>query len=106
LVGHSLRFQAGKKPVEDLREIGQQLGQSLAANPALGERLVHFAGQLDQLKEDFDEPAYKALNEELDAWTITAGILCQDIDRQLDLSASLQGIKGAAPEKKRANASI
>ena len=106
LVGQSLLFLAGQKPEDDLREIGRQLTASLTANPALGERLVHFAGQFDQLREEFDEPVYKQLNEELDAWTITAGALCQDIDRQLDLSASLQSIKGAAAEKKRANLSI
>jgi sulfite reductase beta subunit-like hemoprotein len=102
LVGQSLLFLAGQKPAEDLREIGRQLIQSLSANPALGERLVHFADQLDLLKEAFDEPAYKKLNEEMDAWTVTAGALCQDIDRQLDLSASLQNIKGAVTEKKTA----
>jgi len=106
LVGQSLLFLAGQKPSDDLREIGHQLTQSLSANPALGERLTHFADQLDLLKETFDEPTYKKLNEEMDAWTINAGAMCQDIDRQLDLSASLQSIKGGAAEKKRANLSI
>jgi sulfite reductase (ferredoxin) len=106
LVGQSLAFLAGQKPAADLREIGRQLAQSLSANPALGERLIHFADQLDLLKETFDEATYKKLNEELDAWTVTAGALCQDIDRQLDLSASLQSIKGAAAQKKTANLSI
>lgn len=109
LVGQSLLFLAGQKSSDDLREIGQQLSASLAANPALGERLVHFAGLLDQLREEFDEPGYRKLSEEIDAWTVTAAALCQDIDRQLDLSASLQSIKGkgAAPaEKKSLNLSI
>ncbi len=106
LIGQSLLFLAGQPPADDLRDIGRQLSTALAANPALGERLVHFAGQMEQLRDEFDEPAYRQLNEALDAWTVTAAALCQDIDRQLDLSASLQSIKGAVAEKKRANLSI
>lgn len=107
LVGQSLLFLAGQKPIDDLREIGQQLGVSLSANPALGERLAHFASMLDQLREEFDEPSYRKLGEEMDAWTVTAAALCQDIDRQLDLTASVQSIKGSAlAQKKSLNLSI
>ncbi|MDR2877503.1 MAG: nitrite/sulfite reductase [Chromatiales bacterium] len=106
LVGQSLLFLAGQKSSDDLREISQQLTAALPSNAAIGERLTHFAKELDTLREEFDEAVYRKVSEELDAWTITAAALCQDIDRQLDLSASLQSIKGAPAQKKSLNASI
>lgn len=99
LVGGSLLFLAGQKPVEDLRDAGRQIEQTLKADPTLGARLVDFADGLDRLAEDFDEATYKQLTGALDAWTVEAGAVCQDIDRQLDLSGSLASID-TGPEKK------
>lgn len=108
LVGQSLLFLAGQAPEDDPREIGRKLAETLSADSSLGEQLTGFAGLLDQLSAEFDEPAYRQLTTELDAWTIAAASVCQDIDRQLDLSASLQSINGsgATAEKKRVRASL
>ncbi|MDX9739662.1 MAG: nitrite/sulfite reductase [Gammaproteobacteria bacterium] len=107
LVGQSLLFLAGQPPVEDLREIGGKLAATLNGNQSLGDQLVKLAGTLDRIDSDFDEPTYRELMAELDAWTVAAGAACQDIDRQLDLSASLQSINGGAQaEKKRAGAAL
>ncbi len=101
LVGGSLLFLAGQPANGDLRETGRQIEQTLKANPTLGTRLVEFADGLEKLSEDFDEPTYRQLTDALDAWTIEAGAVCQDIDRQLDLSASLSGIRAETGEKKK-----
>lgn len=99
LVGQSLLFLAGKPAGNDVGEIGRQLSASLPANPELGHDLIAFNARLDQLKDDFDEAAYKALNQELDQWTAEAAVICQNIDRQLDLSASMPAVAAAAEKK-------
>jgi sulfite reductase beta subunit-like hemoprotein len=108
LIGQSLLFLAGQPPVENLREIGAKLAETLSGNQSLGDQLMKLSDELDRLGDDFDEPAYRELISELDAWTVAAGATCQDIDRQLDLSASLQSINGggATAEKKRAGAAL
>jgi sulfite reductase (ferredoxin) len=106
LVGQSLLFLAGQPPADNLREIGAKLIETLNSNRALGEQLVKMSESLDRLAEEFDEAAYRELTAELDAWTVAAGAVCQDIDRQLDLSASLQSINGASAEKKRAGVAL
>ena len=70
----------------------------------MGQRLSDFAARLEQLKDDFDDAAYQTLMQELDQWTAEAAVLCQNIDRQLDLSASMPAI--ATSEKKTLRASI
>ncbi len=100
LVSQLLLFLAGQQANGDLRESGRQIEQTLKANPTLGTQLIEFADGLDKLVEDFDEAKYKQLTDAIDAWTAEAGAVCQDIDRQLDLSASLSGIKGAGEKKK------
>lgn len=92
LVGQSLLFLAGQPATDDLREIGEQLQETLSADPSLGVRLTTLAETLDRLSTRFDDTAFRQLADDLDAWTINAGSVCQNIDRQLDLSASLQSI--------------
>lgn len=106
LVGQSLLFLAGQPAGADLGEIGRQLSVSLPARADLGHHLLDFATRLNALKEDFDEAAYKALNQEMDQWTAAAAAVCQDIDRQLDLSASMPAVVAAVAEKKTLRASI
>ncbi len=106
LVGQSLLFLAGQPAGAELGEIGRQLSASLPAKADLGHHLLDFATRLDALKEDFDEAAYKALNQEMDQWTATSAAVCQDIDRQLDLSASMPAVVATAAEKKTLRASI
>ncbi|MBK9131809.1 MAG: nitrite/sulfite reductase [Gammaproteobacteria bacterium] len=106
LVGQSLLFLAGQPAGAELGEIGRQLSVSLPAKADLGHHLLDFATRLDALKEDFDEAAYKALNQEMDQWTAASAAVCQDIDRQLDLSASMPAVVVATAEKKTLRASI
>lgn len=106
LVGQSLLFLAGQPAGADLGEIGRQLSVSLPARADLGHHLLDFATRLDTLKKDFDEAAYRTLNQEMDQWTTASAAVCQDIDRQLDLSASMPAIVAAAAEKKTLRVSI
>jgi len=106
LVGQSLLFLAGRPAGNDPGEIGRQLSAALPANADLGRSLLDFAARLDALRDDFDEPAYKALNQELDQWTAEAAGICQNIDRQLDLSASMPAVATAVAEKKTLRRSI
>jgi sulfite reductase (NADPH) hemoprotein beta-component len=106
LVGQSLLFLAGQPSDNDLGEISRKLSAALPANAELGRSLLDFAARLDTLKDDFDEAAYKALNQELDQWTAEAAVICQNIDRQLDLSASMPAVAAAAAEKKTLRRSI
>ncbi|MCC6208334.1 MAG: nitrite/sulfite reductase [Gammaproteobacteria bacterium] len=106
LVGQSLLFLAGQPAAGEIGEIGRQLSAALPANADLGHTLLDFMTRLNALKEDFDEAEYKALNQELDQWTARSAAVCQDIDRQLDLSASMPAVVAAAAEKKTLSASI
>lgn len=101
LIGQSLLFLAGQQSAEDLREIGDQLTGCLAADPSLGKELVVFGTRLEELSGAFDDAAFKQLNDEMDAWTARAAAVCQNIDRQLDLSASVP-VVAAVMEKKTA----
>jgi sulfite reductase beta subunit-like hemoprotein/TusA-related sulfurtransferase len=96
LVGHSLLFLAGQPAADDLPEIGRQLIAALPASPDMGRRLSDFAARLEQLKDEFDDAAYNALTQELDRWTAEAAVMCQDIDRQLDLGAAMPAVAAAA----------
>lgn len=103
LVGQSLLFLAGQKSTDDLGEIGRQLETSLTADPGLGTELAEFGERLSQLSEAFDDAAFKQLNEELDSWTARAAGICQNIDRQLDLSASVPTVAAVAEKKTAVN---
>jgi sulfite reductase beta subunit-like hemoprotein len=106
LVGHSLLFLAGQPAANDLVEIGRQLSAALPASPDMGQRLGDFAASMERLKDDFDEAEYNALTRELDEWTAEAAVICQNIDRQLDLSGSMPAVAAAAAEKKTLRRSI
>jgi sulfite reductase (ferredoxin) len=99
LVGQSLLFLAGQPAGNDLPEIGRQLSTSLPSSPTLGHSLLDISVRMEQLKEEFDEDAYKALTQELDQWTAEAAVICQGIDRQLDLSASMPAVAPTAEKK-------
>lgn len=105
LVGQSLLFLGGQPAGADLKEIGRQLSGATPAYKALGDRLLDFAGRMEQLQDEFDEAAYKTLVQELDQWSAQAAAVCQDIDRQLDLSASMPAA-AASTEKKTLRSSI
>ncbi len=103
LVGQSLLFLAGQEAGDDLKEIAARLTEALSGRRELGERLADFAATLDRLAERFDDKLYADLNQAMDQWTTVAAAVCQDIDQQLDLSASLPEValaEGAADKKK------
>lgn len=106
LVGQSLLFVSGQKPAEDLAEMGATLASTLGANADLGTRLTAIADRIARLRAEFDDAGYRELATELDAWTVAAGELCQDMDRQLDLTGSLRSIQGGRTVEKKAVASI
>ncbi len=89
LVAQSLLFLAGQEAETDLAAMARQLREALPGEPQLGEELAAFAALLDRLAEEFDETLYAQLNQAMDRWTARAAIVCQNIDQQLDLSASL-----------------
>ncbi len=99
LVGESLLFLAGHAPVEGLPVIAKTLVDSLKQDSDLGARLAGLASELEALGENFDDARYQAFNESLDAWTVDAAVACQNIDQQLDLSASIPKV---VAEKKTA----
>ena len=103
LVGESLLFVAGQPPVAGLEQIAAQICQSLPGSADLGKTLADIASGLDEQTSDFDEAAYKLLTSEMDQWMSAAAQVCQDIDRQLDLSASIPAAPQAVEKKKSAD---
>ncbi|HHH35704.1 MAG TPA: nitrite/sulfite reductase [Gammaproteobacteria bacterium] len=101
LVGQSLLFLAGQEADDDLKTIAARLSEALTNEPALGESLARFADTLDRLAQDFDDAVYAELNRAMDQWTNRAAAVCQDIDQQLDLSASLPEVAGTGDEEKK-----
>jgi len=102
LVGQSLLFLAGQKPLDKLEEIASLLQQSPDAHNELGAQLAGFAGELNSLAKQFDDTAYAVLNSAMDDWTTRAAAVCQNIDQQLDLSAALPKGSTATEAKKKA----
>jgi len=94
LIGNSLLFLAGDKPIDDLNEIAQNITSSSADN-SIGSSLTEFIKTLKQLNENFDLENYQALSESIDQWTHQAASECQNIDKQLDLSGSVPKLSTA-----------
>jgi dissimilatory sulfite reductase (desulfoviridin) alpha/beta subunit/TusA-related sulfurtransferase len=92
LVGQSVLFLAGQQAESDLPGIARQLNEALP-NSGLGARLAEFQHGLAAQPENFDDPALKALSDQMDQWMLEAAGVCQGIDKQLDLSASLPPVK-------------
>lgn len=101
-VGQSLLFLAGEQPLDDLRQIGNTLKTALPSQAMLGEQLADFAELIGELEKTFDQTAFTELSQAMDHWTIEAADVCQNIDQQLDLSASVPAIPTAAAEKSSA----
>ena len=105
LVGQSLLFLAGEKPVDNLKDIAALLSKSLTEGSNLGDQLAEFSATLDRLAEDYDDGAYAELNSAMDYWVAEAGLVCQNIDTQLDLTVSLPKV-AVVEDKKKARSSI
>ncbi len=95
-VGQSLSFLGGLKPENNLHVIADQITQSLPDHADLGRRLDDFATTLSQLKEIFTNDAFNRLANDMDMWTVEAAEVCQGIDKQLDLSASIPAVSTAS----------
>ncbi|MFQ5469676.1 MAG: nitrite/sulfite reductase [Gammaproteobacteria bacterium] len=91
-VGQSLLFLAGRPAVDDLIEIGNQIQEDFKTDSTLGNGLVAIAEKLGQLANSYDDGSYIQLKSEMDEWTARSAIACQNIDSQLDLSASVPDI--------------
>jgi len=102
LVGQSVLFLTGRQPGDDLTEIARHLNEALP-NATLGARLTEFQAGLTAQLESFDDPALKALSDQMDQWMLEAAGVCQSIDRQLDLSASLPPVKAQGNGAGKAN---
>ncbi len=96
LVGNSLLFISGHTKVDDVAEMARLLKELQSQRPQLGERLALIAQALANLKETPDETIFNNVMSDLDTWTIAAGQACQEIDRQLDLTATLPMVAGQA----------
>ncbi len=89
LVGQSLLFVSGLKQEETPAAVAASL-QTAAPNGAdMGRRLAAIIGESEKLKASLDNAAYLKLSADTDQWMRDAAAFCQNIDKQLDLSASL-----------------
>ena len=95
LVGQSLLFVSGLAKTDDLAEIGRLLQEP---QPVLANRFAAIVQGLADFNDNVDEARLNQLVAELDAWTAEVGKVCQNLDRQLDLSSSLPAVvsNGAA----------
>ncbi|MBL1259117.1 MAG: sulfurtransferase TusA family protein [Thiotrichaceae bacterium] len=103
-VGQSLLFIGGEKPLDDLQEIGKLLQTALPAHAALGQQVAEFGELIAELQNEFNDASFAELTQAMDHWTLEAANVCQTIDQQLDLSASVAAIPAAAAEKATAEA--
>jgi sulfite reductase (ferredoxin) len=98
-VGQSLSFLAGQKAENELPVIAGQIEQSLSGHEELGKALSDYAHTLKQLREQFDTDVFSKLAKDMDNWTVEAAEVCQNIDKQLDLSASIPAVSTARREQ-------
>ena len=98
LVGNALLFVAAQSPLHELIEIARQIKESLGEHAAMGQTLEQFATTLGRLYNHYDDDVYAQLITDINQWADQAAALCQDIDQQLDLSASLGKPDAAATE--------
>jgi len=89
LTGNSLLFLAAQAAADDLQDIARDIEIALSDGKTLGQTLGQFAITLTQLKTDFDHDRYSHLISDSDEWMQQVAGLCQNIDQQLDLSASV-----------------
>jgi len=89
LIGNALLLQSGHTPVDDLPSLARQIETSLGEDGEPGRSLGRIAGTLTELEKDFHHERYSDLIKVIDQWSLRAATLSQNMDRQLDLSASL-----------------
>ncbi len=90
LVARSVLFLAGREaaPETPVAELAAALTEALD-DPSLGRTLGQLAEGLARMRAAYEEPAFVELSRRMDAWMLDAAAVCQAIDHQLDLAASL-----------------
>lgn len=101
LTSNSLLFLSGNKDEQQLNTIANTIIESLPQQSELSEQLKSFSSSLAQLSDKFDAETYNALIKNMDSWTADVAKACQNIDQQLDLSASLPDSEKEETKKKR-----
>ncbi len=95
LIGRSLLFLADQPQPEELPEISAAL-RATQQFAETGEQLEGLTADLERLRSaSFDETRFEQLANRMDDWMRTAAALCQELDPQLDLSATLPTPHGA-----------
>ncbi len=90
LLGRSLQFLLDQPQSDTLEEIAAQLQEGPPEAAEAGKELIGIVAELDALKGDsFDEPRFGQLTERMDGWMWKAAGICQKLDPQLDLAATL-----------------
>ena len=101
LVGQSLLFVSGLKQEQTLADIAGSLQTAAPDSAKMGERLVAIRTDIEKLKVNFDNAAYTRLASDSDDWMRQVAAICQNIDKQLDLSASLPSSQAAPTAQPR-----
>ncbi len=90
LIGGSLLFLADRESPGELPEMVTALRACPDRIAALGEQLAPLVEGLDSLRgTPFDEAGFERLAARMDEWMAQAASVCQELDPQLDLSATL-----------------
>ncbi len=90
LLGRSLQFLANQSQSDALTEIAARLQRDSPETAKPGEELTQIIRKLEALKGDsFDESGFNQLTEQMDNWMWKAAEVCQKLDPQLDLTATL-----------------
>lgn len=101
LVGQSLLFVSGLKQGQAAADIAASLQTAAAPANDMGRRLAEILGTNEKLKANFDNAGYLKHAGDIDQWMRDAAAFCQDIDKQLDLSASLPSSQPAPASQVR-----
>ena len=104
LVGQSLLFLTGREPQQEVADIVRTLAEALPARPEIGAQLAHFDAAIAVPRSEFDEPVFRELAKEMDHWFLAAADVCQSVDKQLDLTASLPRALEDQPESEETQA--
>ena len=95
LIGEALLFVAGEQSEGDSASRADTFAQRFADTPAIAERYQRIAALLSR-PEAADGEQLAAACPALDEWIQAAAAVCQHLDQQLDLSASLPQTKTEA----------
>ena len=90
LLGGSLQFLADQPQLDELPEIISGLQNGPPQISALCGELTDILNGLELMQSDsFDETLFNRLAERMDGWMWKVGDVCQQLDPQLDLAATL-----------------